>query len=132
MDNNSFQSYIHNIIPDQHHTRDTSQRPNPQASSKRIHKLRILPIRQIQPLLILQLDILRLSPQQRFLRVLSLAVPVDEQHVEQAHAPACNDGDFCRDVAGSVAGAESLGADDVADAVWRGRVSGGFWGDGGG
>ena len=49
---------------------------------------------------------------------MSLAVPVDEQHVEQAHAPARDDGDFGGDVARRVAGAEGLGADDVADAVW--------------
>ena len=49
---------------------------------------------------------------------MSLAVPVDEQHVEQAHAPARDDGDLGGDVARRVAGAEGLGADDVADAFW--------------
>lgn len=97
-----------------------------QATSKRIHKLRILPIRQIQPLLVLQLHILRLRSQQHFLRVLSLAVPVDEQHVQQAHGPARDDGDLGGDVAGRVAGAEGLGADDVADAGWG--LVGGFFG----
>jgi hypothetical protein len=89
------------------------------AISKSIHKLWILPIRQIQPLLVLQLDVLRVRAQHDFLRVLPLAVPVDEQHVEQAHAPARDDGDLGGDVARRVAGAEGLGADDVADAVWR-------------
>ena len=59
---------------------------------------------------------------------MSLTVPVDEQHVEQAHAPARDDGDLGGNVTGSVAGAEGLGADDVADAGWKGRVSEGcFW-----
>lgn len=87
-------------------------------SSQSIHKLRILAIRQIQPLLVLQFHILRVRAQHDFLRVLPLAVPVDEQHVEQAHAPARDDGDLGGDVARRVAGAEGLGADDVADAFW--------------
>ena len=88
------------------------------AASKRVHKLRILPVRQIQPFLVLQLHVLRLRAQHGFLGVLSLAVPVNEQHVEQAHAPAHDDGDLGGDVAGRVFGAEGLRADDVADAVW--------------
>ena len=88
-----------------------------------ISEVRILPIRQIQPLLVLEFHVLRVRSQQHFLRVLSLAVPVDEQHVEQAHAPARDDGDLGGDVARRVAGAEGLGADDVADAVWEKRVS---------
>ena len=88
------------------------------ASSKRVHKLRILTIRQIQPLLVLQLHVLGLRAQHGFFGILSLAVPVNEQHVEQTHAPAHDDGDLGGDVAGRVFGAEGLRADDVADAVW--------------
>jgi hypothetical protein len=89
---------------------------HPYLRSQRIHKLRILPIRQIQPLLVLELHILRLSPQNSFLGILPPAIPVDEQHVHETHAPAADDGDLGGNVAWSVFGSEGLWADDVADA----------------
>jgi hypothetical protein len=87
-----------------------------QLRSQRIHKLRILPIRQVQPLLVLELHILRLRSQNSFLGILPPAIPVDEQHVHETHAPAADDGDLGGNVAWSVFGSEGLWADDVADA----------------
>ena len=85
-------------------------------SSQSIHKLRVLPISQIQPLLVLKLDIRRISTNKCFLRVLLLAVPVDEQHVQQTNTPAGDDRDLGGNVTRSVLRPESLRADDVADA----------------
>lgn len=66
-------------------------------------------IRQIQPLLILQLAIVRLRPKRRFPLVLMLAVPPYKDQVDEAGAPAADDGDFGGDVAWGVFGAECLG-----------------------
>ena len=85
-------------------------------SSQGIHKLRVLPIGQVQPFLVLKLDIRRISTDECLLRILPLAIPVNEQHVQQTNAPAGDDRDLGRDVTGSVLGSESLGTDDVANA----------------
>lgn len=90
-------------------------------SSQRIYKLRVLPIGQIQPLLVLKLDIRRSSTNKCFLRVLPSAIPVDEQHVQQTDTPAGDDHDLSRHVTRSVFGPESLRADDVADARDRSK-----------
>jgi hypothetical protein len=66
--------------------------------------------------LVLQLHILRLRSQHSFLSILPPAIPVDEQHVHETHAPAADDGDLGGNVAWSVFGSEGLWADDVADA----------------
>lgn len=70
----------------------------------------ILPIRQIQPLLVLHADVVRLSALECLLLVLAVVPPPDEAHEEQADAPADDEGDFGGDVAGGVFGAEGLGA----------------------
>lgn len=129
----SFQSYKLSTSSSSSSIAKDQQLPhsNQHQKLKCIHKLRILPIRQIQPLLVVQLHILRLRSQQHLLGILPPAVPVDEQHVDEAHGPARDNGDLGGDVAGRVAGAESLGADDVADAVGRGwGLVGLFWGFG--
>ena len=75
-----------------------------------IDKLGILAIRQIQPFLIGQLAVMRLGAEGGLLLVLAPAVPPDEEHVDQAGAPAADDGDFGRLVTGGVFGAEGLRA----------------------
>jgi len=90
-------------------------------SSQSIHKLRVLPVCQVQPLLVLKLDVRRVRPNESFLRILTTAIPVDEQHVQQTHAPASDDRDLGGHVTGRVLRSESLRANDVADA--RGRKS---------
>lgn len=77
-------------------------------TSQSINKLGILPIGQIHPFLVLQLQIPHLRAQRRLLLVLVLAVPPYEHHVDQARAPAADDGDFGGRVAGSVLWAEGL------------------------
>jgi hypothetical protein len=100
------QSYIHPIRIIFYHS----------PCSQRIHKLGILPVRQIQPFLVLQLHILGLCSQNSFLGILPPAIPVDEQHVHETHAPAADDSDLGGNVAWSIFGSEGLWADDVADA----------------
>jgi hypothetical protein len=85
-------------------------------SSQSIHKLRVLPISQIQPLLVLKLNVRRIRTNESFLRILTTAIPVDEQHVQQTHAPASDDCDLGGNVTGRVLRSEGLRADDVADA----------------
>ena len=101
---------------------DTPPTPPP-SHLERINKLDILPIRQIQPLLVLQLHIPGCSADGGFLFILRHAVEVDEGHDEEAEGVADDDGDFSGDVARGVGGAECLWS-------WWGRLGGwlGKWG----
>lgn len=69
-----------------------------------------VPIRQIQPLLIFQLSVPGSRSQGLLLPVLPPAVEPDEDHVDDASAPAADDGDLGGHVAGFVFGAERLWA----------------------
>lgn len=51
-------------------------------------------VSQIQPLLILQLEIIRPSSKVSLLLVLMPAISVNEQHVNQTGTPAADDGYF--------------------------------------
>lgn len=95
-----------------------SSRAYPPSCSERVNELRVLPIREIHPFLVLELHILRLGAQESFLCVLSPAVPVDEQHIHETNSPAADDRDLGRDVARRVLRPECLGSDDVADTRW--------------
>ena len=91
-----------------------SQKSNPPknitSKSQGINKLLILPIRQIQPLLILQFHISRSRSPGCFAAILQSTVPPDEAEVDEAGGPADDDGDFGGDVAWCVFGAEGLWA----------------------
>ena len=89
----------------------------PQSQSQTIHKLRILPVRQVEPLLILDLPVAGLSADPLLLHVRAAAVEIDEQQIQNTRAPADDDGDLGGAVLGRVGRAEGLGPDDVADAV---------------
>lgn len=82
-----------------------------------IHKLGILPIGQIQKLLIRELPIARLGAHATLGAIHVAGVGVDGDEVEQAKGPAGDDDDLGGDVAGGVFGEEGLRADDVAGAV---------------
>lgn len=82
--------------------------PSSTYPSQRIHKLRILPVRQIQPLLVRQLRVPRPRAVGGLDLVLPPAVPPDEAEVDEAGGPADDDGDFGGDVVGGVFGAEGL------------------------
>ena len=84
------------------------QKPYPILQS--IHKLRIFPIRQIQPLLVLQFPVFRPRSHRRLLLVLAPTIPPYEHQIDETCAPAADDGDFGGYVARGVFGAESLGA----------------------
>ena len=81
-----------------------------------IHKLRILPISQIQPFLILQLHISRPCSKRCLLLVLLVAIPPDECYINEASAVAAYDSNFSRDVARGVFRSEGLG-------TWKWSVS---------
>ena len=74
-----------------------------------IHELRILPISQIQPFLILQLHISRPCSKRCLLLVLLVAIPPDEYYINEAGAVAAYDSNFSRDVARGVFRSEGLG-----------------------
>ena len=75
-----------------------------------IDKLRVLFIRQIQPLLVLQLAIVRLCPKRSLLLVLIPKVPPDENQVHETGSPANNDGDLGGRVTWSILGTKRLGS----------------------
>ncbi len=82
--------------------------PTAQTFLQSINKLRILAISQIQPFLVLQLPIMRLCAEGGLRLVLSLAVPPDENHVDETGTPAADDGNLGRLVARRVFGSEGL------------------------
>lgn len=67
-----------------------------------------LAICQVKEFLILELHIVRLSPELGLLAVLELVVEVDISHDEQANAPADQDGDLSGNVSWGVLWSESL------------------------
>lgn len=73
-----------------------------------IHEFRVLPIRQIQELLVLQLDVTRCRTHGRLLLVLPLRVPVDEVAVDEAHPVASDDCNLSRHILGRILCLESL------------------------
>jgi|SRR5690242_4803825 len=78
-----------------------------------VDELWVLAVRQVQPLLVLHAHVARCRADGGFLLVLLHAVHVDEEEDAEAHAPADDDGDFSRNVAGRVARTECLWACSV-------------------
>lgn len=66
--------------------------------SQRVLELGILLIRHVEELLVLNLGIRRIRPNQALLEILSPVVPPDEGKINEASAPADQDGDFGRPV----------------------------------
>lgn len=80
---------------------------------ERVDELRVLPVRQVQPLLVLELHVVGRSADCCLLLVLADAVGVDECEYTQTNSPADDDGHLGGDVAWCVTRAESLRAYDV-------------------
>lgn len=81
-----------------------------------VDKLRILPIRQVEPLLILKLHIPWVCPLLFLDLVLSDTPEMNEKDVEETQGVAHDYGNLGGDVARGVFGSEGLRADDVTGA----------------
>ena len=92
--------------------------------SEGVDELRVLLVRQVQPLLVLQPHVTGRGADLGFLLVLVDAVEVDECEDSQTNTPTDDDGHFGRNVAWSIAGTESLRACNVSvkQANREGRV----------
>jgi hypothetical protein len=87
------------------------------SSLQRIYKLRVLPIRQVQELLLVQLRIPRLLPYSFVPLVHPPIVQRNEPQVEHTDPPTNQDDDLSGSVSGLVLRSESLRTDDIARAV---------------
>lgn len=87
------------------------------AALQRIHKLRVLPVSQIKPLLILQFDIPIRRPQRRLLLVLPPTVPRNEVHINQTQTPTNNNRHLSGDIPRRVLWPESLRPNDITNTI---------------
>ncbi len=87
------------------------------SSLQLIYKLWILPIRQIQKLLLIQLRIPRLLPNSLVPLIHPPIVQRNEPEVEHTDPPTNQDRDLSRSVSGLVLRSESLRTDDIACTV---------------
>lgn len=116
--------------------KETSLSVCPKNFLQSIHKLWILTIGKIQPFLVFQLDVRGRSTDSSSLFVLSLAVPVDEEDIDDAGGPAYNlwkksvnlqqvqmgkgqayNNNLSRNISWCIFRTESLRTDDVTCAV---------------
>lgn len=93
--------------------------PFPPPPSQDIFEFQVLLISQIEPFLVLKLDIswLLLLPGLDF--ILPYAPEVDEKNIADAEAETDNDRDLTRHISRCVFWSECLWADDVADTYGR-------------
>lgn len=89
--------------------------------SQRVLKLCILLVRHVEKLLVLNLGISRIRPNQALLVILPPVVPPDESKVNQASAPADQDGDFGGPILWCIFRTESLRSWKGVNMVVSGR-----------
>lgn len=84
-----------------------------------VFKFQVLTICQVQPFLVLQLQITWLSPLPRFDLVLSHTPEVDEEDIANAKSEAHDDCDLSRHVTWCIFWAECLGTNDISSTCKR-------------